>query len=346
MNRRTLWHLLFALMMTLVWGCDLPFFGDDSSDEESASAIPVGYLDPGIPMEGGGGDTAELQNLIDTAVAAGGFETLVAAVMAAGLADTLSDEAARFTVFAPTDDAFAALPEGVVEALLEDHGALTAILTYHAIPGLIGAAEIVALSEATMLNGETVTIEVTEAGVVLNGSVNVVTTDIMCTNGVIHVIDAVLIPPAPAEEGGEAAAEKANIVDTAIAAGTFTTLVTAVTAADLAGTLADEEKEFTVFAPTDDAFAKLPEGTVEALLEYIPTLTDILLYHVVDGAVFAETVLGLEAATTLQGSDVTIEVVDGGVVLNGEVNVIMTDIECTNGVIHVIDAVLLPAAEE
>lgn len=132
-----------------------------------------------------------------------------------------------------------------------------------------------------------------------------------------------------------------DIVDTAIAAGSFETLVAAVTAADLVDTLRGEGP-FTVFAPTDDAFAALPEGTVEALLADIPTLTDILLYHVVSGAVGSETVVTLDSATTVQGSDITIEVTDAGVILNGEVMVTVTDIAASNGIIHVIDGVLLP----
>ena len=132
-----------------------------------------------------------------------------------------------------------------------------------------------------------------------------------------------------------------SIVDIAVADGRFTTLVAAVQAAGLADTLAGEG-EFTVFAPTDDAFAALPEGTVEGLLNDIPALTDILLYHVVDGAVMAETVVTLDSATTLQGGDVSITVNDDGVFLNDDIQVIITDIEASNGVIHVIDGVLLP----
>jgi uncharacterized surface protein with fasciclin (FAS1) repeats len=137
------------------------------------------------------------------------------------------------------------------------------------------------------------------------------------------------------------ATESMDIVDTAVAAGDFTTLATALTAADLVDTLKGEGP-FTVFAPTDDAFAALPEGTVEGLLEDIPALTDILLYHVVSGAVDAETVVGLDSATTLQGSDIAISVEDGTVTLNGVTMVTTTDIEASNGVIHVIDSVLLP----
>ena len=176
--------------------------GGEAAEEEGGEAAEE---EGGEAAEEEGGEAAEMMNIVDTAVAAGTFETLVAAVTAAGLADTLADESAEFTVFAPTDEAFAALPEGTVEALLEDIPALTAILTYHAIPGKVAAADVVELTEATMLNGATVTIEVTDDGVVLNGSVNVITTDIMCTNGIIHVIDAVLLPPEGEEEGGETA---------------------------------------------------------------------------------------------------------------------------------------------
>ena len=276
------------------------------------------------------------QSIVEIAVANGNFNTLVAAVTAAGLADTLAG-AGSFTVFAPTDEAFAALPEGTVEALLEDpEGALTDILLYHVVDSIATAQAVIGLEAVTTLNGADVTIEVVGEGVVLNGSVNVIITDIMATNGVIHVIDAVLLPPA--EEPTQ------SIAEIAVEAGNFTTLVAALDAAGLVEVLAGEGA-FTVFAPTDEAFAALPEGTVEALLEDVDTLTDILLYHVVDGVALAEDVVTLESATTLNGADVTIEVTDSGVVLNGSVNVIVTDILATNGVIHVIDAVLLPTAE-
>ena len=136
-------------------------------------------------------------------------------------------------------------------------------------------------------------------------------------------------------------ADAMDIVDTAVAAGGFETLAAALTAADLIDTLKGEGP-FTVFAPTDEAFAALPEGTVEGLLADIPALTDILLYHVVSGAVFAADVVGLESATTVQGSDIAISVADGMVTLNGVTLVTATDIEASNGVIHVIDSVLLP----
>jgi len=132
-----------------------------------------------------------------------------------------------------------------------------------------------------------------------------------------------------------------DIVDTAIGDGRFETLVAALTAADLVETLRGEGP-FTVFAPTDEAFALLPEGTVEGLLEDIPALTDILLYHVVAGAVTAEQVVTLDSAETVQGSAVSISVSINGAASVDEAQVVITDIETANGVIHVINAVLLP----
>lgn len=132
-----------------------------------------------------------------------------------------------------------------------------------------------------------------------------------------------------------------DIVDTAVADGRFTTLTAALTAADLVDTLKGDGP-FTVFAPTDDAFGKLPEGTVEGLLGDIPALTDILLYHVVAGAVTAEQVVTLDSAQTVQGSAVTISVSTAGTVSVNGAQVVITDIETSNGVIHVIDAVLIP----
>ena len=139
--------------------------------------------------------------------------------------------------------------------------------------------------------------------------------------------------------------KKADIVDTAVAAGSFNTLVAAVKAAGLVETLKGEGP-FTVFAPTDAAFAKLPAGTIENLLkpENKDQLAAILTYHVVSGKVKAKDVVKLTSATTVQGGDVAIMVKDGGVILNGNSNVVTTDIATSNGVIHVIDTVILPPA--
>ena len=143
--------------------------------------------------------------------------------------------------------------------------------------------------------------------------------------------------PQAADNGGK------DIVDTAVAAGSFKTLAAALTAADLVDTLKGKGP-FTVFAPTDDAFAKLPAGTLDDLLKpgNKAKLAGILTYHVVAGKVMAADVVKLKTAKTVNGKEVKISVEDGTVMLDGKVKVTKTDIVCSNGVIHVIDAVLLP----
>jgi uncharacterized surface protein with fasciclin (FAS1) repeats len=141
------------------------------------------------------------------------------------------------------------------------------------------------------------------------------------------------------------AAEKKNIVETAVEAGSFKTLAAALTAAGLVDTLKGEGP-FTVFAPTDEAFAKLPEGTLESLLlpENKDKLTDILTYHVIAGDVRSEAAVKLETATALNKKPIKLSVKDGALYLNAS-KVTAADVECSNGVIHIIDTVLLPSAE-
>ncbi len=293
-------------------------------------------------------------NIVATAVAAGSFKTLAAALTQAGLVETLSGPG-PFTVFAPTDAAFAKIPKAQLDALVADKAALTKVLTYHVVAGKVPAAQVVKLKTAKTLNGANVSIAVVGGGVVLNGNVKVVTTDVNASNGVIHVIDSVLIPPgltlpAPVVTTGPStvapavpAAGLKDIVDTAVAAGSFKTLAAALTQAGLIETLKGPGP-FTVFAPTDAAFAKLPKADLDALLANKKALTDVLTYHVVAGRVPASQVVSLTSAKTVNGATVKISVRDGKVLLNDIVNVVTTDIAATNGIIHVIDTVLLPPA--
>jgi len=333
---------------------------EEATEEEAMAEEAT----PEEAAEEGDDAMAEEANIVETAMAAGSFETLVTAVEAAGLAETLTGEG-PFTVFAPTDDAFAALPEGTLDELLADpEGALTDILLYHVVSGEVLAADVVELDgqEVETVNGAAVTISVDGETVMVNDA-TVVTPDVQASNGVIHVIDSVLLPPSGEEEGaemeetgdeatptpepeaeGEGDTETMDIVDTAVAAGSFETLVTAVTEAGLAETLSGEGP-FTVFAPSDDAFAALPEGTLEELLaEPEGALTDILLYHVVSGEVLAADVVELDGQDvgTVQGEPISISVDGDSVVLNGSAVVVQTDIETSNGVIHVIDTVIMP----
>ena len=140
--------------------------------------------------------TSNTQNIVDTAVAAGQFKTLAAALGAAGLVDTVKG-AGPFTVFAPTDAAFAKLPAGTVENLLnpENKAQLTAILTYHVVPGKVMAADVVKLKEAKTVNGKMLQVKVNGSNVMINDA-KVTATDIAASNGVIHVIDSVVLPQA------------------------------------------------------------------------------------------------------------------------------------------------------
>jgi transforming growth factor-beta-induced protein len=281
--------------------------------------------------------TPKPMDIVDTAVADGRFKTLAAALTAAGLVDTLKG-AGPFTVFAPTDEAFAKLPAGTLDELLkpENKQKLTDILLYHVVSGKVMAADVGKLTSAKTVLGKDVMVKVDMGNVYINES-KVVITDIETSNGVIHVIDSVLLPPSEDAMTGK------TIVDVAVADGRFKTLAAALGAAGLVETL-QGAGPFTVFAPTDEAFAKLPAGTLDELLkpENKQKLTDILLYHVVSGKVMAADVVKLTSAPTVLGKDVTIAVKDGKVFLNNTVQVIITDIEASNGVIHVIDAVLLP----
>ena len=289
------------------------------------------------------------QTIVDIAVANGSFTTLVAAVQAAGLVDTLKSEG-PFTVFAPTDDAFAKLPAGTLDELLANPEELKNILLYHVVPGKVMAADVLTMdgkSADTALEGKQIAIAIDGDMVKLNDSANVVATDVTASNGVIHVIDSVILPPANQAAAEMPMADK-DIVDTAIANGSFNTLVAAVQAAGLVETLKGEGP-FTVFAPTDDAFAKLPAGTLDELLANPEELKNILLYHVVPGKVMAADVVTLDgksADTALEGKQIDIAIDGDKVMLNESANVIATDVAATNGVIHVIDSVILPPADE
>ena len=295
-------------------------------------------------------DHGDMADIVDTAVAAGDFGTLVAAVTAAGLVDMLKGEG-PFTVFAPADSAFAALPEGAVDGLLADpEGALTDVLLYHVVPGKVMAADVLSLDGQMVETVGGGMLEVTVDGntVMING-IPVVAADVETSNGVIHVIEGVLLPAAEEEmaegegEMMEDHGDMSDIVDTAVAAGDFETLVAAVTAAGLVDTLKGEGP-FTVFAPADSAFAALPEGAVDGLLaDPEGALTDVLLYHVVAGKVMAADVLGLDGQMVETVGGGMLEVtVDGDTVLINGIPVAAADIETSNGVIHVIDGVLLP----
>jgi len=270
------------------------------------------------------------QNIVETALSNDSFSTLVTALKAADLADALQGDG-PFTVFAPTNEAFAKLPQAELARLLEpsNKALLQSILTYHVVPGDVRAKAVLQSKNATTLNGQRVDFNATDAGVTVDGAA-IIETDIECSNGVIHVIDAVIVP------------STLDIVETAVEAGSFKTLAAALTAAELVQAL-QGEGPFTVFAPTDEAFAALPEGTVASLLEPAnrEKLAAVLTFHVVPGRVYSEAVASGEHLKTLQGQSLETGTREASVVVNGA-RVVKADIETSNGVIHVIDSVLLP----
>ncbi|MBZ0154462.1 MAG: fasciclin domain-containing protein [Planctomycetes bacterium] len=269
------------------------------------------------------------QDVVATAVAAGKFQTLVAAVKAADLVGTLQGKG-PFTVFAPTDEAFARLGKDTLGELLkpENKAQLSNILTNHVVAGELAATAVVARRHLTTVGGGSLAVSADQDGVRIDGA-KVVGTDVRASNGTIHVIDSVLLP-------------KPNLVATAAKAGAFQTLLTAATAAGLADTLA-KGGPFTIFAPTDAAFAQLGKDTLDELLkpENKARLAAILKHHVVAGTVRAAEVVQQKTTRTLHGSELPI-VVDGDTVRVGGAKVVTTDVLAGNGVIHVIDAVLLP----
>ncbi|MGY3792669.1 fasciclin domain-containing protein [Aquimarina sp. 433] len=263
---------------------------------------------------------ANLQSIVEIAVATPELSTLVSALQAADLVDTLNGDG-PFTVFAPTNDAFAAL-----EAIPSGE-ALTEVLLYHAAAGKFTAEDLIAGQTVTTVQGDEVTIEMIDGEVFLNGSIKVVIADVEASNGIVHVIDGVLLPPADLQ----------SIVEIAVGTPELSTLVGALQAADLVDTL-NGDGPFTVFAPTNDAFAAL---------EAIPSgeaLTEVLLYHVAAGKFTAQDLLAGQTVTTVQGEEVTIEMIDGEVFLNESIKVLLADIEASNGIVHVINEVLIPSA--
>lgn len=364
------------LLLVLAFALVAAACGGDDADETTTSAA-----EPATTVAG------DETSVLDLAVEAGQFSTLIAAVDAAGLAGTLESEG-PFTVLAPTDAAFEGALETLgisAEDLLADTDTLTAILTYHVLDQAADSQLVATLDgqEVPTLNGATVEINVDGAEIMINQA-SVVSADLAADNGIVHVINDVLLPPdvaaalaapAPADTTTMAPAETtttvapttteateepeedptiAEIVAEAAAGdpAEFTVLLAALEAADLVEALNVPGDELTVFAPTDEAFGELLTALgveAEDLLADVDTLTPILLYHVAPGVFPSDAVIDsapIEGLETLnpQGAGLDIDVVDGSVVVNGESTVVQADVTASNGVVHVVDAVLVPAS--
>lgn len=295
-------------------------------------------------------DGTALPNIVETAVGAGQFTILAAALQATGLDDVLADGSREFTVFAPDDAAFKKLGDQTIANLLGDLDTLSDILLYHVIAdSSVDGASAIGLtgSSVTTANTQDALVSLSDGELFINTS-KVIATDIAASNGIIHVVDTVLTPPTAEEELPVDSETTGTIFDVATANGSFNTLIAAVEVAQLDTVLADPKSTLTVFAPTDDAFAALPEGTIPALLNNPETLREVLLYHVVaDAAVDAQTAISLAGTmvTTANGASVSLELREGELFINDS-KVTITDVQASNGIIHVIDAVLLPPAEQ
>ncbi|WP_212750989.1 fasciclin domain-containing protein [Pseudoalteromonas ruthenica] len=283
---------------------------------------------------------APITTVVDVAAASEDFETLTAALQATGLDATLSDTDSQFTVFAPTDDAFALLGQETIDALLEDPDTLSAILTYHVLDSRVSSSAAIDAAGSTIatVNGAALGLSLSGDELLVN-TATVTTTDISANNGVIHVIDAVLTPPQSQPQQ-----PTMNIIETAVASDDFTTLAAALEATNLVATLSDESQEFTVFAPTDAAFAALGQATIDTLLANPEVLKEILLQHVVSGSVDSITAFSLngQQAQTVSGNQIDITIDGENDTLKfGDATVTMTDIQTTNGIIHVLDTVVV-----
>ncbi len=278
---------------------------------------------------------AETDDIPTNAAATGVHDSLVAALAHADLVTTL-EGTGPFTVFAPTDAAFAAAGINLADFdTAEENATLSDILLYHVYSGAVASSDVTDGLTVSMVNGDDATFTVATDGTVMIGDATVTTADVQASNGVIHVIDKVLMPPA----------DLVDIPTVATSTGVHTALVAALSQAGLVETL-QGVGPFTVFAPTDAAFTaagiNLSEFTTEAGLA---TLTDILLYHVYSGAVASSGVTDGLTVSMVNGDNATFTVATDGTVMIGDATVTTADVQASNGVIHVIDKVLMPPAD-
>ena len=350
---------------------DAPAATDAPMTTEMAEEMADGPFGPAcdaVPTEGEG-SFAGMTN--DTAATAASnnplLSTLVTAVTKAGLVDTLNSDG-PFTIFAPTNDAFAAIPAADLDAVLADQELLTSILTYHVVAGeSLDAAALGAAGSAETVNGAT--LEFGADGTTVNG-VDVLCSNVVTANATVHIIGEVLMPAAddsgdmeegdmeegatmptgplcaavPADGEGSFAGMTNDTAATAASNNpVLSTLVTAVQAAGLVDTL-NSDGPFTIFAPANPAFDALPAGTLDAVLADPDLLTSILTLHVVAGEKLSSADLAeLDSVTTVNGADITLEVADDGTLMvNGQASVGCADIQTANATVHVIDAVLMP----
>lgn len=293
------------------------------NEEESNSTDPA---DNGQTEQ----ESRPSENIVEVASDSDPLSTLVAAIEAGELVDALSDESATLTVFAPTNTAFEAIPE-TVDFLLEaeNQSTLQEVLQYHVVAGNYPASALSDGQVLTTLQGNNLYVRI-EGGNVWVNDARVTLPNVEASNGIVHMVNAVL---APVED---------NIVELASGTEALSTLVAAVQAGELVDALSDDAMALTVFAPTNAAFADIQE-TVDSLLlpENQAQLQSVLQFHVVPGYISAASLRDGQELTTLQGDTLTVEI-EGEEVRVGGAVVLQTDAKASNGIVHVIDTVLVP----
>ncbi len=298
-------------------------------------------------MVGGAAMTPE-KDIVDNAVNSKDHTTLVAAVKAAGLVDTLKAKG-PYTVFAPTNEAFNNLPAGTVDSLLQpaNKAKLVSVLEYHVVAGAYKVADLQDGQMLKTVEGDSLKVMKKGNTTYING-VAITIPDVIDSNGVTHVIGSVLLPPTNGAMsngvmvGGALMTPDKDIVQNALAASNVSTVVAAVKAAGLVPTL-ESAGPFTVFAPDNNAFNKLPAGTVDTLMqpENKDKLASILTYHVIKGSYTVADLKDGQTLTTVNGQTLTVHKKDGVVMINNA-TILTPDVISSNGVTQVVDTVLMP----
>jgi len=290
----------------------------------------AGCKDDDDPQPGTGND------IMDVARATPVLSTLVTAIETAGLSSTLKGEG-PFTVFAPTNAAFDKLPDGVLQDLLDNPDILAQVLQYHVLNGKVMSADVTTGSVPTLLNGASIDVVVDGNQITLNGLSNVIGADVDASNGVVHLIDEVLIPPT-------IELPKDNIVEIAQATPELSSLVAVLTKFPDLVTALSSDGTYTVFAPTNDAFAALLTAIGQTSVDDVPesVLRTILEYHVISTAVVMSGDLSDgQTAEALSGETITVRIDDNGVFIS-DAKVALPDVEASNGVVHVMEDVMVP----
>lgn len=275
-------------------------------------------------------------NIVEVAQSYSQLSSLVTALGETDLAAQLTGPG-PFTVFAPTNRAFANVPVATLEAIVSDPATLRAVLAYHVVGGPLVASNIAEGRAATTLLGEDVRFASTDQGLSVGGA-QVAASDILASNGVVHIIDRVLLPPSLFQGRPEALD---NIVEIVQTEPQFSTLATALEAAGMINTLR-VGSEYTLFAPTNAAFERLPRAQFDALLADPAALRAVLSYHVLVGQATEADLVNINRANTLEGSEVLVTVSGGNIVIN-DTPITLLNLITTNGVIQVVDEVLIPS---